>query len=114
MKSIAWAVGIGLPVCVGAIGYACGGTNGAVYGVAAGLAVFILARLVVSLRHENVHRADYADGFVSRKLRKAAIAIRMRRKNSPALCLMLSGMLYGTETRTMLPRVKHACGALPG
>ena len=39
MKSIAWAVGIGLPVCGGAIGYACGDTNGAVYGVAAGLAV---------------------------------------------------------------------------
>ena len=71
MKSIAWAVGIGLPVCVGAIGYACGCTNGAVYGVAAGLAVFILARLVVSLRHENVHRADYADGFVSRKLKSS-------------------------------------------
>lgn len=71
MKSIAWAVGIGLPVCGGAIGYACGGTNGAVYGVAAGLAAFILARLVVSLRHENVHRADYADDFVSRKLKSS-------------------------------------------
>lgn len=64
MKSIAWL--IGLSAGCGAIGYACSGTNGAVYGVSAGVAAFILARLIVSLKRKNTHtRGGYIDGIVS-------------------------------------------------